>query len=122
MIHNEVRKKIVEAKRNGVTVKEICRVNNVGKSAVYDLLKQAQETGIIDPQTHLRGRKPTLDENGLAEIKAKIEEQCDITAAEIKDALGLSLCESSICKIIKHKLGYRYKKRRYTPVNESAQT
>jgi len=117
MIHIEVRKKIVEAKSNGVSVKEICRVNSVGKSAVYDLLKKEQETGNIEPQTHLRGRKSTIGEEGLAAIEEQIKTQCDITAGEIKENLGLSLCESSICKIIRHKLGYRYKKRRYTPAN-----
>lgn len=118
MMHIEVRKKIVEARHNGITVKEICRANNVGKSAVYDLLKQERETGHIEPQTHLRGRKSTIGEDVLAAIKNQIKARCDITACEIKENLGLHLCESSICKIIRHKLGYRYKKRQYMPANE----
>lgn len=119
MMHKEVRKKVVEARKNGITVKEICRVNSLGKSAVYDLLKQERETGNMEPQTHMRGRKSTIGAECLSAIDEQIKMQCDITAREIKENLGLELCESQICRIIRHKLGYRYKKRRYMPVSES---
>lgn len=122
MIHLEVRKKIVEAKKNGVKVKDICAANSVGKTAVYNLLKQERESGAIEPKTYLRGRKSSLSADELAAIENEIKIKRDITAAEIKENLNLTLCESSVCKIIRNKLGYRYKKRQYTPVNESDRT
>jgi transposase len=117
MIHVEVRKKIVEAKKKGITVKDICASYSVGKSTVYDLLKRERETVDITPQTHLRGRKPSYSKADLAAMENLLMQQKDITAAEIKERLNLSLCESSVCKIIRNKLGYRYKKRQYMPVS-----
>ena len=117
MLHLEVRKKIVEARKKGVKVKELCSANSVGKTAIYDLLKRERESGNIAPKTHLRGRKPTLNQDDLAAIEKLLQTQKDITAGEIKEALNLSLCESSICKIIKWKLGYRFKKRQYMPLS-----
>lgn len=119
MLHLEVRKKIVEARKHGLTVKEICRAYTAGKSSVYDLLKQERESGEIEPQTHKRGRKPSLDSDKLAAIERLLQTQNDITVAEIKETLELALCESAIRTIIRTKLGYRYKKRRYMPASET---
>lgn len=124
MVHIDiaVRKKIVRAREKGLRAAEICEAYDVGKSAVYALLKQARETGDITPKLHLRGRKPSYSEEDVASIKSLIDAQCDITAGEIKERLELKLCESSIRTIIREKSGCRYKKRRYMPVNESAPT
>ena len=121
MLHVEVRKKIVAARKKGIKVKDICAANSVGKTAVYNLLKQERETGDVEPKTHLRGRKPTLQEDDLEAIEDQIQAQKDITAAEIKENLNLPLCKSSICKIIRNKLGYRYKKRQYMPLSGNDQ-
>jgi transposase len=122
MLHLEVRKKIIEARKNAVTVREICKAYTVKKTAVYNLLKQERETGDITPRTHNRGRKPTLIEDDLSRIENLLTERKDITAAEVKELLNLPLCESSICKIIRNKLGYRFKKRQYMPANGNGQT
>ena len=119
-INIEVRKKIIRANGKGLRVEEICRAYDVGKSAVYDLLKRERETGDITPQIHKRGRKPSYSSDIPAAIKQLIDTQADITAGEIKEHLGLELCESSIRTIIRDKLGYRYKKRQYTPASVNA--
>lgn len=119
MLHIEVRKKIIEARRNGLQIKEICNAYNVGASAVFRLLRQERETGDITPKTHLRGRKPSLDEQGMTRLRELLDTRKDITLAEIKEELGLSISLAAISKIIRNKLGYRYKKRQYTPVNEN---
>ena len=119
MLHVEIKKQLVEAHRRGVAVKEIVRSYGAPPSTVYRLLKQERESGTVIPQTHLRGRKPSYEADDLAAIKALIDVQCDITAGEIKEKLGLDLCESSVRTIIREKLGYRYKKRRYMPANET---
>ena len=122
MLHLEVRKKIIEASKAGLSVKAICASYSTGKSAVYDLLKRERETGDIVPKTHLRGRKPSLSESDMAVMENLLIEQKDITAAEVKERMNLSLCESSVSKIIRNKLGYRYKKRRYMPASANGLT
>lgn len=120
MLHIEVRKKIVEARENGLTIAEISRAYHVGQNAIFRLLRQARETGDICPKTHLRGRKPALDEAALLEMKALIDSCPDITLAEIKEKLKLSISVVSIHNAIHKKLGYEFKKRHYTRVNGSA--
>ena len=119
MLHIETKKQLLEAHKRGIPVKEIVKSYATPKSTVYRLLKQEQERGTVIPRTHMRGRKPSYSTEELAAIKELIDKQCDITAEEIKEKLKLDLCLSSIRTIIREKLGYRYKKRRYMPVSEN---
>ncbi|MEM1484912.1 hypothetical protein V6615_08515 [Oscillospiraceae bacterium PP1C4] len=48
-------------------------------------------------------------------------EQSDITLQEIKEEMELQISVPAISNIIRNKLHYRYKKRRYMPVNETVQ-
>ena len=109
MIHIEVRKKIIKARKKGIRVAEICAAYDVGKTAVYDLLKREAETGDINPQTNKCGRKFTLSESELTAIDQFIQKQKDITLAEIKEVLSLGVCISTISWAVRNKLGYRYK-------------
>jgi len=121
MIDIEVRKKIIAAYESGVSIVEICRVMQVKQRAVYKLLEQKRKTGSIEPQTHTRGRKALLTPEHKASIKALLEKRCDATLEEIKEELNLRAKKSTINNAI-HELGFRYKKRRYTPVNETDRT
>jgi len=118
MMHIEVRKKIVEARRRGILIKDISATFGYSESAINRLLRKERETGDITPETHLRGRKPALDERGLESMRQLILDRSDITLEEIKEAMNLSISIPAICKIVKNKLGFQYKKRQYTPVNE----
>jgi len=120
MLHIEVRKKIISARKKGLKINEICNAYSVGKTAVFALLKQERETGEITPKTYLRGRKPALDDYGLEKLRRLLDTRKDITLREIKEELGLSISIVAISKIIRNKLGYRYKKRQYMPVSEIA--
>lgn len=121
MLHIEVRKKIVEARKNGLTIEEICKAYHIGKTAVFKLLKQERETGDITPKTHLRGRKPVLGAAAILKLKELIDAQPDITLAEIKVKMELSISLVAIHNTIHKKLGYQYKKRQYTPASVNAQ-
>ena len=110
MIHVEVRKEIINAKKKGMRVAEICAVYDVGKSAVYNLLKLESETGDIHPRTHQCGRKLTLSESELTAIDQLIQAQRNITLAEIRAALNLRVCISTISRVVRNNLGYRFKK------------
>ena len=119
MNHIEVRKKIIEARKNGLKIAEISKAYNTSESSVNRLIRQERETGSIEPQTHRRGRKPTLNEQGLENLRALILSRPDITLEEIKEEMNLSIGISAISMIITGKLGFRYKKRQYMPVSET---
>lgn len=118
MIHIEVRKKIIEARQKGLLIKEIAKAYSVSVSAVDCLLRLERETGNITPKTYLRGRRPSLDNGQLEQMRELIILKPDITLEEIRETLGLSIKKSAISKIINDKLGFRYKKRQYTPASE----
>jgi putative transposase len=116
MIHIEVRKKIIEAYENEISINEICRVMQVKQRAVYRLLEQKRETGSIEPQTHTRGRKPSLTAEHIASICELLSTKSDATLQEIKEELELPAKITTIHNAI-HKLGFRYKKKQYMPAN-----
>ena len=109
ILHIEVRKKIVTAREQGLSVQEICKAYSIGKTAVYRLLSKKRNTGNIAPQTHLRGRKSRLDKVQIQAIKELIDTRKDITIPEIREELQVPLCDTAIGNIIRNKLGYRYK-------------
>lgn len=119
MIHIEVRKKIIAARKKGMLIKEISKAYSCSESAIGRLLRQYRKSGDINPKTHTRGRKPALDAQGLATMRELILARPDITLEELKEAMELTISLAAICKIIKRKLGFHYKKRQYTPANEN---
>jgi transposase len=114
MIHIEIRKKIVEARKNGLKIKELVKAYGYSERAIQRLLRLERETGDITPKTHLRGRKASLDEAGYEEKKALIKSKPDITLEEIKEEMKLKIGITAISAIVRNKLGFRFKKRRYT--------
>jgi transposase len=75
----------------------------------------------VDPRPHVRGRKPALSEESMKCLEQLINAQPDITLQEIKGTMNLKINIPVISKIIRNKLNYRYKRRRYMPVNVTAQ-
>lgn len=110
---------IIQARAEGMKTEEIARVYHVGRSTVYDLLALVEETGDIQPRPHEYGRKPSLDARKMAELRALLDERCDITLTEIIEEMELGISISALSRIIRQKLNYQYKKRQYMPVNRS---
>lgn len=121
MLSQEVRKMILEARGRGITVAEICRVYGVKERAVYKLQQLVRETGSYEPRLSTRGRKATLDDEGLKSIDKLIQSRPDITLQEIKEVGCLPLSISQIDRIVRLKLGYTYKKRWSMQVNRNGQ-
>jgi len=119
MIHIEVRKKILSAYKSGISIQTICQVMQVKQRAVYKLLEQERKTGSIEPRTHTRGRKSSLSKEHLKAIMEFLLIRKDATLFEIKEELQLPSEKSAISNAIR-KLGFRYKKRQYMPVNATA--
>jgi transposase len=121
MIHIEIRKKIVEARKKGLKIIEISRAYGYSESAINRLLRLERETGDITPKTHLRGRKGTLGETGYREMRALILSKPDITLEEIKEEMKLEIGITAISAIVRNKLGFRFKKRQYMLPSETEQ-
>ena len=116
----EVRKLIIAARKNGMGIQEILSTFQVKKTAVYNLFQLVRETGSVEPRPHAYGRKPALDSEGLKRMDQLISAQSDITLQEIKDQMNLQISIPAISKIVRGKLHYTYKKRRYMPANATA--
>ena len=118
MIHIEVRKKIIDARRRGVLIKDIAATFGYSESAINRLLRKERETGDITPKTHQRGRKPALNAQELEVMRQLILGRSDITLGEIKERMSLTISIQAISKIVKNKLDFTYKKRHYIPAKE----
>lgn len=119
MIPMEIRKIIVADYDDGMSVKSISRAVRVSTSAIYRLLEKKRKTGTLEPSYENIGRRLEVTPDKLAKMKALVAENSDITLAEIKEAMHLSIQKSEISNILRNKLGFRYKKRWYMPANET---
>ena len=106
----DLRKRIVEARKNGDTVAKIAREKNVCTSTINKLLALHQETGGYTPRPLNNGRKPRLTMEQLEAIKSRIIDQPDISLLELITQMQLPLCVSALCRIVNGKLGLRRKK------------
>jgi transposase len=93
-----------------MSVKEMVEVYQVPELTIHGLLAHERETGTMGVDTSRNDRPPALDDAGLAKMKKIIEDQPDIPLEEIKEKMGLSICISAICRIVKYKPGFNYKK------------
>mgnify|MGYP002411000778 CR=1 FL=1 len=117
----EIRKIIVSDHDDGMEVKSISLAVRVSTSAIYRLLEKRQETGTIEPSYENSGRQSEVTPEKLAKMETLIAENPDITLAEIKETMHLSIQKSEISNILRNKLGPRYKKRRYMPASGTDQ-
>ena len=121
MIHVEVRKRMIAARKRGVSVRELQATYGYGKTAIYNLIARERDTGSIEPKLSTRGRKSKLNETELERIQTAIEAKQDITLNELREALNLPVSESRLSRIVREKLGYSFKKRWYTPQSGNGQ-
>jgi transposase len=110
MISKEKRNLISAGHKRNMSVKEMSIVYEVADRTIRGLLAHEAETGSMDAKT-IKGRPPELDEAGHAKLRKLIEEQPDITLEEMKEQLGLRMGISELCHIVKHTLGYSFKKK-----------
>ena len=122
MIPMGIRKLIKMNYDAGMSVETISKAFQVGKASIYRFKQREKGTGTIEPTYQNCGRKPEVCTEKLEEMDALIAERPDITLMEIKEHMHLSIQKSEISNIVRLKLGYRYKKRWYTPVNVTERT
>ena len=88
--HIDLRKRIVDAyqKAEG-SVRELAVRFKVAPGTVQNYLKLARETGSVEPRPHAGGPAPRLDDAGVRELRAVVEEKNDRTLDEIANELDL---------------------------------
>lgn len=92
---------------------------SVSKAVVGKLVRQKREQGTLQPQVHLRGRKPAIRGKKLEQLCNHLVKFPDATLEERIEALGLDCCVNTIWMTIR-RLGSRYKKSLHEPLNKIA--
>jgi len=120
-LSDDLRKRIIDAKLRGDTEDKIAFEKEVNKSTVTKLWSKYRSTGSYSPRFHRRGRKPMLFDYQLEQIRQKIFSCPDITLQELIDEFSLPVCVSALSRTVRFKLGFRFKKKRYIPLNNNVQ-
>ena len=111
----DLRKKIVEALRRGMTKSEAARTFGVSRSSVKRYAKLTEEGRSLAPRKR-PGSKPKMDERARRLLEADLEERPAATLSERREFLrrvvGLSVSESTVSRMLR-RLGWSRKKDRW---------
>ena len=110
MLHNEARNLLVEAYAKTHDAKTVALAYGVSVPTVYRLAEQKAKTGSVDLRVNKRGRKQVLTPEDLERIAKAIDDQPDITLAEIVEKLELPVGIETVRRRILA-MGYRRKKK-----------
>ena len=119
-LSNDLRKRIIDAKLRGETEDSIAFDKEISKSTVTKLWFLFRETNSYAPRPNPNGRKPRLSSDQLEDVRQGIHIQPEITLQELIDKFSLPVSISALSKTVRFKLKFRYKKKRYTPLNNFA--
>jgi transposase len=111
----DLRMKIVEALRRGMTKTEAARTFGVSRSSVKRYAKLAQEGRSLVPKKR-PGSKPKMDESAGRLLEADMQERPAATLSERREYLGrvcgVSVSESTVSRMLR-RLGWSRKKDRW---------
>jgi len=119
--HPDLRKRIVDAyqKAEG-SVRELALRFKVAPRTVQNYLNLERETGSVEPRPHGGGPVPKLDDAGVRELRAVVEEKNDRTLDEIARELdrrrNVRVGRTTVWRIL-DRMGLTRKKRRNAPRN-----
>ena len=114
----EVRERAIGAYRSGKgTQEQVAEMFGVCARTFERWWQAYRREGRVAPLP--RGHNPpALDKEAMARLDGLLEAQPDLTLEQLREALGSSCTVVTIHNSIK-RLGWRYKKNRYAPVNNS---
>lgn len=116
----DLRERIVGAYRNQEGSYQVLASRfAVSRAVVGKLVRQHREQGTLEPQVHLRGRKPAIRGKTLERLRRHLAEHPDATLEERIEALGLDCAVNTMWKTLR-RLGWRYKKSRREPLSKIA--
>ena len=111
----DLRNKIVDALRRGMTNTEAARAFSVSRSSVKRYAKLAEEGPSLAPKKR-PGTKPKIDVAARRLLEADVEERPSATLAERREYLGrvsgLWVSESTLSRMLR-RLGWSRKKDRW---------
>jgi transposase len=88
-------------------------------STVCGIIKLYEETGSVKPRPLNNGAPPKMTPQNMADLKAAVLEQPDLTLEELKEKCGLPICISRICRILNNDLKLPYKKNTFSQKSKS---
>lgn len=82
---NDMRRKIVEAYKNGDhSLAEVANLFGISLATVKNFLRRQRETGSADALPHAGGKKPSLNEKARTSVWEAIKENNDLTLKELR--------------------------------------
>ena len=120
----DLRKRVMAAYDSGkYTLKQVAERFEVTARWIQQLRQRRQLEGTIAPHPQNQGRKPAFRGEQLEKLNEFVKYHPDATLQEIQGHFsGKVICSLvAIHHTLKH-LGWRYKKKRYEPVNEAEKT
>ena len=111
----DLRKKVVESVRRGVSKCETARRFGVNRSTVKRYLKQLDEEGALAPRK-APGSPPKLDESAIRLLEEDIKARPWATHRQRSEFLygtcGVEISEATVCRTVKRRIGNSRKKDR----------
>ena len=107
-ISKEIRKLVVDAKKDGKPIIEIVSMLKISESTVYTIWRLFKTTGSVEAKAY-KGRKSRLTDEMIAAIQDKIKDEPDATLEEIVTDLNLPIKKSQLSKLLR-KHNYSLKK------------
>jgi transposase len=108
----DLRKKIIEALRRGMTKTEAARTFSVSRSSVKRYAKIADEGRSLAPKKR-PGSKPKMDQSATKLLEADVERRPAATLSErrefLKKAAGVRVSDSTVSRMLR-RLGWSRKK------------
>ena len=109
----DLRTKIVQSVKKGVSKSETARRFGVNPSTVNRYLKRLNQSGSLAPKRRL-GQPPKLDERAMLLLEEDIKARPWATHSQRSEflyvACGVEVSEATICRAIKRRLGNSRKK------------
>ena len=118
----DLRKKIVEALRRGMTKSEAARTFSVSRSSVKRYAKLAQEGRPLAPKKR-PGSKPKMNQSATKLLEVDVERRPAATLSErrqfLQKAAGVRVSSSTVSRMLR-RLGWSRKKGRWVRARETS--
>jgi len=114
-ITNEKRELLISAKKRGENEEDISKWLDISVRSVSRIWKLYNETESVQPKKR-PGRKSSLDDAKIEQIRNAVKQQPDLTLEELIDKLSLPIRKSRLAVILV-RMNLSFKKRRYLQRN-----
>ena len=101
------------------TQDEVAKRFSVSVSWLKKLLRRRRDCGSFAPKPHGGGWEPKFQGERLEKLKNWVQEKPDATLQELLDRSGVPASIMSVQRALQ-RLGSRFKKSRYAPLNKTA--